>query len=85
MRLKIIKSIVLVGSDWLYQLIDVGGNLYYILTASGYEIINKKTFVNKHYLDVLYNGVIIEATFEEIYGRNIVTSVKKVDFYSKDL
>lgn len=85
MRLKIIESNITVGHDWLYKLVDSAGKLYYILTASGYEIINRKTFVNKQHLDSLYEGVIIEATVEQIYGRNIVTSVKKVDFYSKDL
>lgn len=72
MRLKIIETNFTDEHEWLFQLSDGVGNLFYIMAEPFYKNNGLKSPITKRELDYYDKGQWIGAAIKEIAGKNIV-------------
>jgi hypothetical protein len=75
MRLRITNTNFTVRYDWLFELSDENGSLFYIMNDIYYKSHNLKSPITKKELDYFDKGQWLTATVEQIDGKGIVVSV----------
>ncbi len=75
MRLRITKTNFTIRYDWLFELTNEEGDVFFIMNEIFYKMHNLKSPISKKELDYLDKGQWIKATVKQIDGINVVTSL----------
>jgi hypothetical protein len=61
--------------DWIWELSDLGGNLYYIMDSPFYELHGIENPVHRGHMDSLGEGLLVKAEVLTFDRRSVVTDI----------
>lgn len=69
---KVININISSNNDWVFEIQDENGKLYYVLTTESYRKLKIRSPINKWVLDSLTIGTKVHIAYKQIQGRNLV-------------